>query len=79
MLITKVSGYVDTPIPKKCGTCEYLVDGKYCRNSTVRTDPQVKTDSSTGRKLVSAADGCCNEWNPGKRGRREELLRGESK
>jgi hypothetical protein len=64
VLITKVSGYVDTPIAKKCGTCRYLEAGKFCRNGEVEKDKQVPTDAS-GRKLVSAADGCCNEWNPG--------------
>lgn len=77
MLITKVSGYVDTPTVKACGTCRYLVDGKFCRNSEVKKDSQVPTDAKSGRKLVSAKDGCCNEWNPGDSRRRRawnELL-----
>lgn len=78
MLITKISGYVDTPIAKKCATCKYLVDGQFCRNSTVQKDPQVKTDAKTGRKIVSASDGCCNEWDPSPRKHwAESLIKGK--
>jgi hypothetical protein len=58
---TRVSGYVNTPIPKKCGTCKFL-DGHYCTNKVVMKDPQVPTDDDSKFKIVSPANGCCNEW-----------------
>ena len=62
--ITKVSGYVDTPIAKKCGTCEYLShDRTQCDNKVVAKDTEVKTGKN-GLKNVSAENGCCNEWEP---------------
>jgi hypothetical protein len=63
--VTKLSGYVDTPILKKCGTCKHLSgDRKHCNEPTVMKDPQVKADPKTGLKLVNAMNGCCNEWMP---------------
>lgn len=61
---TKVSGYVDTSIPKKCGTCEYLShDRTECNNKIVCRDPELKS-AGDGLKKVSAENGCCNEWSP---------------
>lgn len=60
---TKVSGYVDTPIPKKCGTCEYLVKQTLCRQHRVQRDTQMLTDKLTGFKIVDAQNGCCNYWS----------------
>lgn len=63
--ITKVSGYVDTPIAKKCGTCKHLSDDrKHCDQKVVMHDPEVKTDPKTKTKEVCADNGCCNEWEP---------------
>jgi hypothetical protein len=63
--ITKVSGYVDTPIPKKCGTCKHISDDrKHCDQKTVMQDSQIKTDPATKTKIVCAQNGCCNEWQP---------------
>jgi hypothetical protein len=60
---TKVSGYVDTPIAKKCGTCKHLsADRKHCNQAVVLHDPEIKTDPATKTKLVCADNGCCNEW-----------------
>lgn len=59
---TKVSGYVDTPVPKKCGSCEYRVGKNLCRQATVKKDPMVKTDKRTGLKIVDFQDGCCSFW-----------------
>lgn len=62
---TRVAGYVDTPIAKKCGTCQHLSDDrKHCNQSTVMQDPQIKTDPVTKTKIVCAQNGCCNEWEP---------------
>jgi len=63
--ITKVSGYVDTPIVKKCGTCEFLKDRRICVNKVVKGDEQVP--EAAGQKIVNPENGCCNEWNPGER------------
>lgn len=59
-----VSGYVESPVAKKCGTCEYLVNGDLCKNKVVAKDPKVKTDKASGLKTVCPEDGCCNEWEP---------------
>lgn len=61
---TKVSGYVDTPVPKKCATCEYLVNGTLCKNSQVLKDPEIPTAKRSRLKKVSAEDGCCSFWEP---------------
>ena len=61
---TKVSGYTEVPIEKRCGTCEYIVNGKLCRQKIVLTDKKVKTDKSSGLKLVDAENGCCAFWEP---------------
>lgn len=57
---TKVAGYVQTPIAKKCGTCEYFSKG-LCKNSIVARDKQVPTDKD-GMKMVDGENGCCNQW-----------------
>lgn len=63
--ITKLSGYVDTPILKKCGTCKHISgDRKHCNEPLVMKDPQMKADPKTGLKLVDPMNGCCNQWNP---------------
>lgn len=64
VVITTTSGYVDTPVPKRCGTCEYIQGKKFCTNKTVLKDKQIKTDPDNGLKVISAANGCCNEWEP---------------
>lgn len=61
--ITKVSGYVNTAIPKKCGTCHYLSHNHTeCSNKIVNKDPEVPNGPTF--KKVSAENGCCNEWEP---------------
>lgn len=60
---TKVSGYVDTPVPKRCGTCEYLILGNRCRKKEVLEDPEIKT-VERGLKEVSPENGCCDYWIP---------------
>jgi len=59
---TKIAGYVDTPVPKKCGSCEYRVGSNLCRQKTMLKDKQVKTDSRTKLKIVDFQDGCCSFW-----------------
>lgn len=61
--ITEKTGYVETPIPKKCATCEYS-QGELCLNDEVQEDDEVPTDKKTGYKLIDAEDGCCDEWEP---------------
>jgi len=61
---TRVSGYVEDPTPKKCGTCEYLVKGRLCNNKTVLTDKQVKKDPKSKLKVVDPTIGCCDFWEP---------------
>src|SRR5215471_21424 len=58
---TKVSGYIESPVEKRCGTCEYLVGGRFCRQQTVLDDPEVP-DGEEGMKLVDAKNGCCSFW-----------------
>lgn len=60
--ITKISGYVDTPIDKRCGTCNYLKQGRICVNKVVAKDDEVPT--AGGKKIVNARNGCCDEWKP---------------
>ena len=59
---TKISGYVESPQAKKCGTCEYRKGKNLCRQSTVLKDSAVPTDKKTGLKIVSFEDGCCDFW-----------------
>ena len=61
---TKVSGYVESPVAKKCGTCEYLVNGNLCNNKVVLRDPQVPFARRSKLKRVDAEDGCCSFWEP---------------
>lgn len=61
---TKVAGYVDTPVPKKCGTCEYLINGNLCKNARVLKDPQVPFAKRSKLKKVNAENGCCSFWEP---------------
>lgn len=61
---TKVSGYTEVPVEKRCGTCEYLVKGKLCNHKIVLTDKKVKTDKKSGLKMVDPVDGCCTYWEP---------------
>lgn len=58
---TEVSGYVESPIEKRCGTCEYLENGNLCTQETVLKDPELK-DSSDGLKIVDPKNGCCSFW-----------------
>ena len=58
---TEVSGYVESPIEKRCGTCEYLKNGNLCAQETVLRDPEVKDDGN-GLKVVDPQNGCCNFW-----------------
>lgn len=59
---TNVSGYVEDPTPKQCGTCEYLEQGKLCNQETVQTDPELEADPVSGLKVVNPKDGCCSFW-----------------
>lgn len=63
--VTKVSGYVKTPIMKACGTCEYLTDDRFCNQKTVQKDDELETDEDTGLKVVDPVEGCCDFWDPG--------------
>lgn len=58
---TQVSGYVESPVAKSCGTCEYLVKGKFCKQETVLKDPEVP-EGDNGLKMVNPKDGCCSFW-----------------
>ena len=66
VVATKVSGYVDTPVPKKCGTCVFLHNKSLCTNKTVMQDPEVPSARRSKFKKVDAEDGCCNEWQTSK-------------
>jgi len=59
---TKVSGYIESPVAKKCSTCEYYPQKDRCNNKIVGKDPKVKTDESSGLKIVSGQNGCCSYW-----------------
>jgi len=56
---TKVAEYIETPLRIHCGTCEYLVGKKFCRQEVVAKDKQVPTDKSTGLKIIDPVKGCC--------------------
>ena len=63
---TKVSGYTESPIAKQCGTCKYITaDKKQCGNAHVIKDPDIP-EGPNGLKMVSASNGLCKEWEPGK-------------
>ena len=59
---TKVSGYIESPIAKMCGTCEYLQGRDLCSNKVVMADPQVRSADEHGLKIIDPVLGCCNEW-----------------
>lgn len=59
---TRVSGYIEDPAEKRCGTCEYFEKPNLCDNERVGRDSQVKTDKKTGLKIVNAKIGCCSFW-----------------
>lgn len=66
MIGTKRVGYIETDVPRMCGTCRYAVSasGKLlCRQSEAVKDVEMKTDVS-GLKTVQPVKGCCNEWEP---------------
>jgi len=59
---TRVSGYIETPVPKACQYCEYFSKGTLCNNRIVLRDTQIPKDSVSGLKIVNGPDGCCNEF-----------------
>lgn len=59
---TKVSGYVVSPVPKKCGTCRFLHNSTLCTQKDVLKDPQVPFARRSKFKQVDAEDGCCDYW-----------------
>jgi len=61
---TKVSGYIESPIAKMCGTCEYLTSPNRCRNKTVLSDPKLKKTEDGTLAIVDSVLGCCNFWLP---------------
>jgi hypothetical protein len=63
---TAVSGYVESPTDKKCGTCSYLQDGASCNHETVQKDAELPNDPVNGLKQVEPEDGCCSFWEEGK-------------
>jgi hypothetical protein len=58
---TEVSGYIESPVEKRCGTCEYLMGDTLCQQERVLDDPEVP-DGEKGLKLVDAKNGCCSFW-----------------
>lgn len=61
---TKVSGYIESPIAKMCGTCEYLEGTRFCNNKTVLTDKELPDADSKDLKIIDPVLGCCNLWSP---------------
>lgn len=59
---TSVSGYIESPVAKKCGTCEYIKQDRLCNQKTVLKDKQIKTDIKSGLKIVNPQTGCCDFW-----------------
>jgi hypothetical protein len=60
---TKASGYIETPIIKKCGTCKHLTGNRMnCDDKTINQDPQLKTDPKTKLKIVNPVKGFCPMW-----------------
>jgi hypothetical protein len=59
---TTVSGYIESDVPRACGTCEYLVKGVLCKNHKVQRDPKVPKDKNSNLKIVDPVYGCCDEW-----------------
>lgn len=62
--ITKVSGYIETPVMKMCGTCEYLPSADRCNNKVVLSDPEMKKAEDGMLAIVDSVLGCCNQWEP---------------
>ena len=60
---TKVSEYIESKVPRKCGACSYFSKG-HCNQEDVMKDPEVKTDKKTQTKVVDAELGCCRYWKP---------------
>jgi hypothetical protein len=58
---TTVSGYIESTVARKCGTCEYYSKG-HCNQKDVMKDPKVKMDTKTQTKIVEPELGCCNFW-----------------
>jgi len=75
---TKGVGYVETPTPKKCGTCIFLVKGNLCNNREARQDKQMRTDPKTLFKIVDAETGCCNEWQEPKKVQAKEDVQAQA-
>lgn len=67
MIGTKGVGYIESDIPRRCGTCKYAVERGsklLCRQKEAVEDGQMKTDAATELKIVQPVKGCCNEWEP---------------
>ncbi len=63
---TRVSEYIESKFPRKCGACEYFQKPDLCGNKIVMTDKQLKSDPKTKLKIVDAEFGCCRYWEPDK-------------
>ena len=59
---TSVSGYIESDVAKRCGTCEYYVKDGMCNNKVVLRDPKVPKAATSEYKKVNARTGCCDEW-----------------
>ena len=59
---TRIAEYIETPLRIHCGSCEYLVGKKFCRQSVVAKDKQIPTDKSTGLKIIDPIKGCCRYY-----------------
>jgi hypothetical protein len=59
---TKVSGYIESDVPRACGSCEYLEKGRLCRQRYVLRDSQIPYDKDTNLKIVDPVFGCCDYW-----------------
>jgi len=60
---TRVAEYIETPTRIHCGSCEYLVGKKFCRQEVVAKDKEVPTDKTTGLKIIDPSKGCCRFWS----------------
>lgn len=61
---TPLAEYIETPIEKRCGTCEYLVGKNLCKQKVVLKDSKIKTDPKSKLKIVNPKTGCCRFWEP---------------
>jgi len=59
---TRISGYVESLVPRSCGSCRFLEKGTLCDNRTVLRDSQIPKDKNSGLKVVDPVYGCCNLW-----------------